>query len=167
MIIKICFYTLLMLVLFACDNSVPKQTYTPQAVTRDDIGYYCNMIVEDHSGPKGQILLTGTEKAIWFTSARDAVAFNLLPDESKNIAAFFVTAMDEAEWDHPEKQNSNWIDAQSALYVIESKQRGGMGQMEVIPFKLQQSASDFVQKHGGNIVSYVDIPRDYILGNTH
>lgn len=64
------------------------------------------------------------------------IPFNLLPDESKNIAAFFVTAMNEAEWDHPEKQNSNWIDSQSALYVIKSKQRGGMGQMEVIPFKL-------------------------------
>ena len=75
--------------------------------------------------------------------------------------------MDEAEWDHPEKQNSNWIDARSALYVIKSKQLGGMGQMEAIPFKLQQSASDFVQKNGGNIVSYVDIPMDYILGNTH
>lgn len=167
MINKICFYILLMLVLFACDNSAPKQIYTPQAVTRDDIGYYCNMIVEDHSGPKGQILLTGTEKAIWFTSVRDAVAFNLLPEEAKNIGAFFVTAMDEAEWSHPEKKNSNWTDAQSALYVIESKQLGGMGQMEVIPFKRQQSASNFVEKYGGKIVSYIDIPRDYILGNTH
>ncbi len=53
-----------MLVLFACDNSAPKQIYTPQAVTRDDIGYYCNMIVEDHSGPKRQILLTGRLQAV-------------------------------------------------------------------------------------------------------
>ena len=155
-----------MLVLFGCDNSSPKQIFTPQAVTRDDIGYYCNMIVEDHSGPKGQILLTNTEKAIWFTSVRDTVAFTLLPGEPKNIAAIFVTAMDEAEWEHPEKQVSSWINAQSAWYVIKSKQRGGMGQMEVIPFKQQQSASDFVDKYGGKIVSYLDIPRDYILGNT-
>ena len=56
MINKIIFYTLLLLALAACDNSAPKQIYTPQAVTRDAIGYYCNMIVEDHSGPKGQIL---------------------------------------------------------------------------------------------------------------
>lgn len=163
---KICFYPLLALALFACDNSTPKQNYTPQAVTRNDIGYYCNMIVEDHSGPKGQIILTDTDKAIWFTSVRDAVAFTLLPEEAKNIAAFFVTAMDDAEWNHPEKQNSNWTTAQSAWYVIESNQRGGMGQMEVIPFKQQKSASDFVEKYGGNIVSYVDIPKDYILGNT-
>jgi len=155
-----------MLFLFACDNSSTKQVFTPQAVTRDDIGYYCNMIVEDHLGPKGQILLADTEKAIWFTSARDAVAFTLLPDEPDNIAAFFVTAMDEADWNHPEKQINSWINAQSAWYVIKSKQRGGMGQMEVIPFRQQQSASDFVDKYGGSIVSYLDIPRDYILGNT-
>jgi len=125
------------------------------------------MIVEDHSGPKGQILLSNSEKAIWFTSARDAVAFILLPDEPDNVAAFFVTAMDEAEWNHPEKQIKNWVNAQSAWYVINSKQRGGMGQMEVIPFKQEQSANNFVTEHGGDIVSYVDIPRDYILGNTN
>ena len=142
-----------MLVLLGCDNSSSKQILTPQAVTRDDIGYYCNMIVEDHSGPKGQILLTDTENAIWFTSVRDTVAFTLLPGEPKNIAAFFVTAMDEADWNHPEKEINSWIKAQSAWYVIKSKQRGGMGQMEAIPFKRQKSASNFVKKHGGDIVS--------------
>ncbi len=160
------FCVLFILFLVACENSSLGKIYEPQAVTRDDIGYYCNMIVEDHSGPKGQILLTGTEKAIWFTSVRDAVAFNLLPGESKNIAAFFVTAMDEAEWNHPEKQINGWIHAKSAWYVISSKQRGGMGQMEVIPFKQEQSASDFVKEFGGEVVSYVDIPENYILGNT-
>jgi copper chaperone NosL len=164
---KNCFCLLLILVLTACNNSSTQKTYTPHTVTRDDIGYYCNMIVEDHAGPKGQILLTNTEKAIWFTSIRDAIAFAMLPDEPKNIASFFVTAMDETEWDHPEKQTSSWIYAQSAWYVINSEQRGGMGQREVIPFKQQQSASDFVETHGGEIVSYIEIPRNYILGNTH
>jgi copper chaperone NosL len=166
MINKNCFCSLLILFLVACENSSPRQVYEPQAVTRDAIGYYCNMIVEDHAGPKGQILLTDAEKAIWFTSARDAVAFNLLPGESKNIAAFFVTAMDEAEWDHPEKQLNSWIHAKSAWYVINSKQRGGMGQMEVIPFKQEQSASNFINEYGGEVVSYIDIPENYILANT-
>jgi copper chaperone NosL len=163
---KNCYCILLILFLLACENSSPGQVYEPQAVTRDDTGYYCNMIVEDHTGPKGQILLTNREDAVWFTSARDAVAFTLLPDEPNNIAAFFVTAMDEAEWNHPEKQINSWIDAKSAWYVIKSKQRGGMGQMEVIPFKQEQSASDFVKEYGGEVVSYVDIPENYILGNT-
>ena len=166
MINKNCFCILLIFFLVACENSSPRQVYEPQAVTRDAIGYYCNMIVEDHAGPKGQILLTGAEKAIWFTSARDAVAFNLLPGESKNIAAFFVTAMDDAEWNHPEKQLNSWIHAKSAWYVINSKQLGGMGQMEVIPFKQEQSASNFVNEYGGEVVSYIDIPENYILANT-
>lgn len=136
-------------------------------MTRDDIGYYCNMIVADHSGPKGQILLSNKEKAIWFTSVRDAVAFTLLPEEPNNIAAFFVTTMDESDWEHPEKQNGNWIQAKSAWYVINSKRRGGMEQMEVIPFKQKRFASEFIQQYEGDIVSYIDIPKDYILGNTH
>ncbi len=164
---KLLYLIFLTLTLSACDNSSAKQSYKPQKVTRDDIGYYCNMIIEDHSGPKGQIILSNTEKAIWFTSVRDAVAFNLLPDESRNIAAFFVTAMDEADWHHPEKENNNWIDAKSALYVINSRQRGGMGQMEAIPFKYKQSANTFIENHGGEILSYVEIPENYILGNTH
>lgn len=166
MINKNFFCALLIFFLLACDNSSPKQIFTPQAVTRDDIGYYCNMIVEDHTGPKGQILLTNKENAVWFTSARDAVAFTLLPDEPNNIAAFYVTAMDEAEWNHPEKQISSWIHAKLAWYVIKSKKRGGMGQMEVIPFKLKRSASNFVKEYGGEVVSYIDIPENYILGNT-
>jgi len=122
MINKNCFCILLIFFLVACENSSSRQVYEPQAVTRDDTGYYCNMIVEDHTGPKGQILLTNKENAVWFTSARDAVAFTLLPDEPNNIAAFFVTAMDEAEWNHPEKQINSWIHAKSAWYVIKSKQ---------------------------------------------
>lgn len=164
--IKLFFCFLLILALSACDNSSPKQTYTPQDVTRDDIGYYCNMIIEDHPGPKAQIILSNTEKAIWFSSVRDAVAFNLLPEESKDIAAFFVTAMDKTDWDHPEKKNSTWIQAQSAMYVINSRQRGGMGQMEAIPFKQKESANSFIEKHGGEILMYDEIPKNYILGNT-
>ncbi len=153
-------------ILFGCDNPTTRQIQTPHAVSRDDIGYYCNMIVENHTGPKGQILLSDREKAIWFTSVRDALAFTLLPDEPKNIAAFFVTVMDEGEWEHPEKQINSWHDAQMAWYVINSSQRGGMGQMELIPFKQQKSANDFVELNGGEVVAYPDIPEDYVLGNT-
>ncbi|MBL1141214.1 MAG: copper resistance protein CopZ [Proteobacteria bacterium] len=167
MVNKLFFCFFISFVLVACDSSSPKQSYTPQVVTRDAIGYYCNMIVEDHSGPKGQIILTNKEKAIWFTSIRDAIAFSMLPDEPKNIASFFVTAMDEAEWEHPEAQVDNWIKAQSAWFVINSAQRGGMGQMEAIPFKHKQSANSFISKHGGEILSYTEIPENYILENTH
>lgn len=161
------YYLFFILLISACDNSSSGKTYTPHTLTRDDIGYYCNMIVEDHAGPKGQIILSHSEKAIWFTSIRDAISFSILPDEPKNIASFFVTAMDKAEWEHPEKNINNWIEAKSAWYVINSKQRGGMGQMEAIPFRQQQSANNFIEIHGGEIVSFSDIPRDYVLGNTN
>ncbi len=68
----------------------------------------------------------------------------------------------------PENSKFAWGYSKGGLqYVINSKQRGSMGQMEVIPFKQQQSANNFAKEHGGDIVSYADIPKNYILGNTH
>ena len=61
---------------------------------------------------------------------------------------------------------SNWVPAQSAWFVINSEKRGGMGQLEAIPFRQKQAANNFIQQYKGNLVSYADIPKDYILGNT-
>ena len=157
----------LLLVLSACDSPDTTGSFTPHSITVDDIGYYCNMVVEYHTGPKGQIQLTDRKEAVWFTSVRDTIAFTLLPDEPKNIGAIYVTAMDEVDWDHPEKIMAAWIPAESAVYVLNSDQRGGMGQPEAVPFKDRQSAQDFVQKHGGDIVSFADIPENYILGSNN
>jgi len=142
------------------------QDHSPQAVTVDDVGYYCNMIVAYHPGPKAQILLDKQDKAIWFSSVRDAVAFTVLPDEPKTIAAIYVTAMDQVEWEHPENQMENWIPAKDAWYVIGSDQRGGMGQMEAVPFRVSASAEQFSQVHGGQVVAFSEIPKDYILNST-
>ena len=45
----------------------------PSALTRDAVGHYCGMIVEDHEGPKGQLTLEGTEEALWFTVGATAM----------------------------------------------------------------------------------------------
>ena len=73
----------------------------PVEITRDDIGYYCNMIVADHLGPKGQVFISGRDEPIWFTSVRDTIAFTLLPEEPKNIAAIYVNDMGRASWASP------------------------------------------------------------------
>ena len=41
----------------------------------------------EHPGPKGQAILKGRDEPVWFSSARDAIAFTRLPDEPKDIAA--------------------------------------------------------------------------------
>ncbi len=143
-----------------CEKQSAIATPEPHTLTRDASGYYCLMTVVYHKGPKGQIILSDG-KVNWFTSVRDTIAFTLLPEEPKNIAAIYVNDMSQANWDNPGEDN--WIDARSAWYVIGSQRVGGMGAAEAVPFASQPSAQSFVQKHGGSVYAFKDIPPDYIL----
>ncbi|MDJ0608140.1 MAG: nitrous oxide reductase accessory protein NosL [Kiloniellales bacterium] len=151
-----------LLLLPACGEDQRVEAPDPQELTREAIGHYCNMIVEDHPGPKGQIFLTDRAEPIWFSSVRDTVAFTRLPEEAKNIAAIYVNDMGQASWAAPEA--GTWIDAKAAWYVIGSGRRGGMGAPETVPFSERPAAEAFVAKHGGSVVAFADIPADAVLG---
>ena len=56
-----------------------------------------------------------------------------------------------------------WLPAEQAIYVIDSDRRGGMGALEAVPFSRREPAEAFVGKHGGQIVTWNEIPQDYIL----
>lgn len=138
----------------------------PDAFTLDSeaIGRYCGMNVLEHEGPKGQIILGRIPEPIWFSSARDAVAFTMLPDEPKNIAAIYVSDMAVAEsWEQPGADN--WIDAKTAFFVLGSRQRGGMGTAETVPFSTEEAALAFAAANGGKVMRFADIPLDYVLGD--
>ena len=151
------------IVLAACSQQQEEVTPLPQLSTRDDVGYFCRMIVEDHLGPKSQLFLMGNEDPLWFTSVRDGIAYTLLPGESGVTSAFYVTAMDKSDWNHPEKQGAAWIDARSAWYVIDSDKKGGMGMAEAIPFAEEAEAKAFVEEFGGRPLRLSHIPEAYIL----
>jgi copper chaperone NosL len=155
---------LAVLLLSACgedDQPLAAKAPAPKPLTRDAIGYYCNMIVADHLGPKGQVLISGRAQPVWFSSARDTIAFTLLPEEPKNIAAIYVNDMGRASWDHPEADT--WIDARKAWYVIGSKRAGGMGAPEAVPFAAKPDAESFAHRYGGQTVAFADVPGDYVL----
>jgi copper chaperone NosL len=137
----------------------------PHEVTGDAIGHYCGMALVEHPGPKGQAILKGRDEPVWFSSARDTIAFTRLPEEPKDIAAIYVTDMAEAKnWDHPEI--GAWVDARRAWYVIGSSRRSGMGGDEAVPFGLEQAARQFAETHGGQVVAFDAVPEDYILGDS-
>lgn len=149
-------------ILTACQEDV--QIAKPGAVTLtpEAAGHYCQMAVLEHTGPKAQIHLTGLANPFWFTQVRDAVAFRISPEEPKNIAAIYVNDMDKAaSWENPGADN--WIDAEAAWFVIDSKMGGGMGAPEAIPFGTEAGAQAFAQKYMGSVVRLNDIPADYVL----
>ncbi len=144
----------------ACEKNQAVEAPPAQLLTREATGYYCLMTVLNHHGPKGQIMLTDKPQALWFTSARDTIAFTLSPEEPKNIAAIYVNDMTNADWDNPGE--NNWIDARTAWYVLDSKQTGGMGAPETVPFSTEKAALSFADEHGGKVYRFDKIPPDYV-----
>jgi copper chaperone NosL len=123
------------------------------------------MILADHLGPKGQVILEAGEDTLWFSSARDTLAFLMLPEEPKRMDAVYVSDMGAAPWDHPEKSRDAWVDARDAWYVIGSSKSGGMGQAEAVPFSDEEAARRFSLEYGGDVLRYAEIAPEHILGS--
>ena len=145
--------------LAGCEKEVPVEVPAANTLTSDANGYYCLMTVVNHHGPKGQIILSDKQQALWFTSVRDTIAFTLSPEEPKNIAAIYVNDMSNANWDNPGVDN--WIDAKKAWYVTGSKRSGGMGAAEAIPFSTKQNAEVFAAEQGGVVYDFESLPKEY------
>lgn len=139
----------------ACSKEENAEVPPPVAMAPDATGRYCGMLLAEHAGPKGQILLASADQPVWFTSVRDTFTFLALPEEPKDVAAVYVSDMGKApSWDKP--GDSNWILADDAIYVIESDQSGGMGGAEAIPFGDESAAKSFIAEHGGRTVALDD-----------
>jgi len=152
------------LLVTGCEDEQQASMPAPYALTAEAMGRYCGMDVLEHAGPKGQVILDQIPEPIWFSSARDTIAFTMLPEEPKDIAAIYVSDMGKApSWEKPGPEN--FIDARTAYYVIGSSLRGGMGVQEAVPFSSKGSADAFAAKNGGRVVRFGDMPQDYILGS--
>lgn len=153
----------LLFILAGCEQAAKTPPPPPAALSSDAIGHYCGMMVIHHNGPKGQIFLASRSEPVWFTSVRDTLAFTRLPEEPKDIAAIYVNDMGRADWDQPD--DSSWINAHEAWYVVGSSRTGGMGGAELVPFGERQQAEQFVGQYGGQIMRFEQIPEAQILGS--
>ncbi|MFN0265359.1 nitrous oxide reductase accessory protein NosL [Tepidamorphus sp. 3E244] len=132
-------------------------------MTEEAVGHYCNMTVLEHEGPKAQVHLKGYEHPVWFTQVRDAVAYLRSPEELAEAVVTYVHDMSKADsWAHP--GDGAWINAEDAVFVIESARKGGMSAPEAIPFGAMQAAEKFIAENGGRAVHLAEIPDTYVLG---
>jgi copper chaperone NosL len=165
MILRALCIAVVALTLAACNQEEAKTMPPPVKLDAAAMGVFCGMNVLEHPGPKGQIITASRIDPYWFTSVRDTVAFTLMPDQPRDIRAIYVSDMAAAPtWDEPGA--TNWIDARKAFFVIESRRRGGMETDEAVPFGNRAAAETFVASNGGRIVSFDEIPKDYVLGGT-
>jgi copper chaperone NosL len=155
-----------LLLVAACDDGdkAAANPPPPATLTREAVGHYCNMALLEHPGPKGQIILRGDNRPVWFSSARDTVAFTLLGEESKAFRAIYVSDMARAEsWENPGA--TSWVEARQAWFVLGSDRRGGMGAEEAVPFSDRAAAGRFAAEHGGRVLRMAELPRDWVLGD--
>lgn len=150
------------LALAGCWEKQTAKAPSPHSMAAEDVGHYCGMNVLEHPGPKGHIFVASLIEPVWFSSARDTIAFTMLPDEPKDIQAIYVSDMGKApSWDKPGADN--WVEARKAVFVIGSRAKSGMGGEEAVPFSEAAAAETFVGKNGGRIVTFDQVPRDYVL----
>jgi copper chaperone NosL len=147
----------------ACDQTRKVEIPSPAPFDPGASSHFCGMAIGEHPGPKGQIWVEDNKQPVWFASVRDTIAFTLLPEEPKDIRAIYVTDMATApSWE--KAAEGQWIEARTAIYVIDSTVSGGMDASEAVPFSQRAAAEAFVVRHGGRLVAFTDIPRADILG---
>lgn len=136
----------------------------PETMTAEAVGRYCGMNLMEHDGPKGQVVLSKEMGAYWFSSARDAVAFSMMPDEVKDYGGLYVSDMARAEtWADPGADN--WIDARAAFYVVGSSVQAAMGGAELVPFGTRAAAEAFAADKGGEVQGFDELTPAEVLGS--
>lgn len=134
----------------------------PVPMTAEAVGYYCQMDLLEHPGPKAQVHLAGMPHPLFFSQVRDAVAYQRMPEQSGQIVVIYVSDMGVAtSWETPGA--TNWIAADSALYVVDSTISGGMGAPELVPFSTPTAAAAFAAANGGTVLSLTEIADAAVL----
>lgn len=152
-----------LLTVAACKEEVA-QDVSAVPMTAENVGYFCQMGMLEHDGPKGQAHLAGLPQTpLFFSQVRDVVAYLRLPEQSHEILAMWVNDMGapNATWAAPGA--TNWIDAQTAFFVVGSRVEGGMGAPEIVPFSDREKAAAFADANGGSVMRLADIPDDDVL----
>lgn len=130
----------------------------PVPLTAEAVGYFCQMNILDHGGPKAQVHLDGFPgRPLFFSQVRDAVFYLRMPERDGQVVAAYVTDMGSTpDWNMPAR--AAWVLAAKAVYVVGSDQSGGMEQPEFIPFADPDRARAFVAEHGGTVMRLDQIP---------
>lgn len=149
--------------LAACKEESAKAPPPPVELTQDALGFFCQMDIADHGGPKGQIHLEGYPQPLFFAQVRDLVAYLKSPERDAPIAAVYVSDMSVADtWEKP--GTSNWIKADDSMFVVGALVAGGMGAQEIVPFSKTDDADGFIARYGGQTMPLKDIPDEAALG---
>lgn len=153
-----------LLLLTACKDETTMPL--PVAMNAESTGYFCQMNVLEHPGPKAQIHLANYPGApLFFSQVSDAVAYLQMPEQVDTVTATYVSDMGAAtSWADPGE--TNWIAADTAMFVVGSSSKGGMDAPEFVPFSDLVKAQAFAARNGGHVMSLAQIPETSIASSS-
>lgn len=151
---------LCLVLLAACQEEAPPG---PVSMTEEAMGYFCQMNLMEHPGPKAQVHLDGLPGApLFFSQVSDAVMYLRMPERDNRVVAAYVSDMGAATtWQDPGPDN--WIDIHKAFLVVGSRRMGAMDAPEFVPFGDKDSAGTFVSQFGGQVMTLDDIPDSVVF----
>ncbi|MBL1436801.1 MAG: nitrous oxide reductase accessory protein NosL [Rhodobacteraceae bacterium] len=148
--------------LAGCNDEVSRALPAPMTLNDEAAGYYCQMVILEHQGPKAQLFLDGMIAPLWFSQVRDGLAYLKSPEQEGVIIVLYVNDMGAAI-SYTEPGADNWINAQDAFYVVGSDAVGGMGAPELVPFGTVEQAEEFAAVHGGSVQKLDEISAETVL----
>ncbi|WP_375056881.1 nitrous oxide reductase accessory protein NosL [Zobellella sp. DQSA1] len=148
-----------LLLLAGCgESNVEAQVRQAVAIEQGDECHLCGMVISRFPGPKGEAYEQGAEEVRKFCSTRDLLNWVLDPENRHARQQIWVHDMSQSPWDKPDDEH--FIDAETAWYVVGSRQSGAMGPT-LASFKQRDVAERFAQTFGGEVLAFGELT----LGN--
>ena len=140
-----------------CEKKDPKAQAEAIPLTREAVSAEDGMILLDHPGPKGQLLLSdGTRE--YYCDIPGMFRSLQSPSAQNRIVQAFSQPFDQREWG---SFKDGWSKAESLIYVVGSNRMGAMGPT-FVPFQDESSAHAFVEKQGGRAVKFEEITAEFL-----
>ena len=143
------------LFLFGCGGAESLAPPRPaQTIDSTHECHLCGMLIAEFPGPKGELYTKTSEQIKRFCSTRDLFSFSLDPEYEHQVKEVYVHDMSKSEWALPD--DSHFINARLAWFVVGSTQTGAMGET-IASFGQKQDAEDFSAKFGGKLYRFDEI----------
>jgi copper chaperone NosL len=150
--------SIVLVTVIGCSEQSEQQQVIHQAVAIEssDECHLCGMLITNFSGPKAELFRKGVTEADGnsvkkFCSTRDMFSFYLDPENKRNVTTILVHDMSKAPWNAP--NDSYFIDARNAWYVVDSEKMGAMGKT-LASFSAKTDADAFATEFGGTVIDF-------------
>ncbi|MFO7994039.1 MAG: nitrous oxide reductase accessory protein NosL [Marinobacter sp.] len=156
---------LLAVFLAGCSESQEQVTEKPAPVHIEsgDECHVCGMAITRFPGPKGEAITAREQQVNKFCSTRDMFTWALQPENAKRDHTLYVHDMAQTDWEHPD--DTALIDAREAFFVVGSERTGAMGPT-LASFASENSALEFANEFGGEVVKFQDVTMQHLTQDT-